>query len=233
MDRRDIKQESGFTKDLKNTGKEEYIDYSITEDGKSYRIPYKMVREMTITNLDKAELKDIPHSARLQYRLLLMDSILKAKIEFIRGKATITYNPIGEANSKEKISREQIFEFMRNEGVNVDPGSVAEREVDYINEIYRYQFDPKQIREHAPYSYSREEWKKMKPDYIKKMKAGEALKKEKFSKWQESYIRRFPEIAKEYGINVEEEQKHAKKSILSRIKGKDKKNEKGFWFHGI
>ena len=95
MDRRDIREESGFAKDLKNTGKEEYIDYTVTENGKSYRIPYKMVREMIITNVDKQELKDIPHSARIQYRLLLLDAILKAKIEFIRGKVTITYNPTG------------------------------------------------------------------------------------------------------------------------------------------
>ena len=102
MDRRDIREESGFAKDLKNTGKDEYIDYTITENGKSYRIPYKMVREMVITGVDKQELKDIPHSARIQYRLLLLDSILKAKIEFIRGKVTITYNPTGAANSKDK-----------------------------------------------------------------------------------------------------------------------------------
>ncbi len=225
-----MQQESGFNKDLKNTGSDGYIDYTLKESDKSYRIPYKMVREIVITGLDKAELKDIPHSARLQYRLLLLDSVLKAKIEFIRGKATITYNPEGEANEKEKISKQGLFDFLKNEGINVDPKNVTERDVDYISEIYKYQFDPAQIREHAPYGYSREEWKKMKPHYLKKLEEGEKLKQEKFHKWQDDYIKRFPEIADEYGIKAEPE---VKKGLLGRITGSKNKKEKGFWFHGV
>jgi hypothetical protein len=228
MDRRDIREESGFAKDLKNTGKDEYIDYTVAENGKSYRIPYKMVREMVITGVDKQELKDIPHSARIQYRLLLLDAILKAKIEFIRGKVTITYNPTGAANSKDKISKEEIIKFFADQGVHIDPKNIAEREVDYISEIYKLQFDPAQIREHAPYGYTREEWKKMKPQYMEKMIEGERKKQEKFHEWQDGYIRKYPEIAKEYGIEAEP----VKKGIFAKLRGKDKK-EKGFWFHGV
>jgi len=228
MDRRDIREESGFAKDLKSTGKDEYIDYTVTENGKSYRIPYKMVREMVITGVDKQELKDIPHSARIQYRLLLLDAILKAKIEFIRGKVTITYNPSGAANSKDKISKEEIIMFFAEQGVHIDPKGITEREVDYINEIYKPQFDPAQIREHAPYGYTREEWKKMKPKYAEKMIKGNRKKQEKFHEWQQSYIRKYPEIAKEYGIEAEP----VKKGIFAKLAGKEKK-EKGFWFHGV
>jgi hypothetical protein len=228
MDRRDIREESGFAKDLKSTGKDEYIDYTVTENGKSYRIPYKMVREMVITGVDKQELKDIPHSARIQYRLLLLDAILKAKIEFIRGKVTITYNPSGAANSKDKISKEEIIMFFAEQGVHIDPKGITEREVDYINEIYKPQFDPAQIREHPPYGYTREEWKKMKPKYAEKMIKGNRKKQEKFHEWQQSYIRKYPEIAKEYGIEAEP----VKKGIFAKLAGKEKK-EKGFWFHGV
>ncbi len=229
MDRRDIKQESGFARDLKNTGNDGYIDYTVTDGSRSYRIPYKMVREMIITDVNKQELKDIPHAARIQYRLLLLDSILKAKIEFIRGKVIITYNPVGAANSKEQISKENIIGFFAEQGVHIDPKNITEREVDYISEIYKPQFDPAQIREHAPYGYTREEWKKMKPKYTEKMIVGEQKKQERFHEWQDSYIRRFPEIAKEYGISTEEPKK---KGIFARIANKDKK-EKGFWFHGV
>ena len=229
MDRRDIREESGFAKDLKNTGKDEYIDYTITENGRSYRIPYKMVREMVITGVDKQELKDIPHSARIQYRLLLLDSILKAKIEFIRGKVTITYNPTGAANSKDKISKEEIINFFAEQGVHIDHKGIAEREVDYINEIYKPQFDPAQIREHAPYGYTREEWKKMKPQYAERLLEGERKKQERFHEWQQSYIKKYPEIAKEYGIEAEPE----KKGFLARITSKKGKSEKGYWFHGV
>ena len=39
MDRRDIREESGFAKDLKNTGKDEYIDYTVTEYGIEQKEP--------------------------------------------------------------------------------------------------------------------------------------------------------------------------------------------------
>jgi hypothetical protein len=229
LDHREIQQESGFVRDLKSANKEEYIDYSIEESGKSYRIPYKMVREMTITNIDKTELKDIPHTARVQYRLLLLDAVLKAKIEFIRGKATLTYNPVGEANSKEKMSRDDVIRFFAEQGVHIDPKNIVERDVDYIEEIYKPQFDPAQIREHAPYGYTREEWKRMKPDYIKKTIEGEQKKQEKFHAWQDSYISRYPEMAKEYGISAD---KPKKKGLLARLTGRDR-SEKGYWFHGV
>ena len=146
----------------------------------------------------------------------------------MRGKVTITYNPTGAANSKDKISKEEIIKFFAEQGVHIDPKNIAEREVDYISEIYKLQFDPAQIREHAPYGYTREEWKKMKPHYTEKMIEGERKKQEKFHEWQQSYIVKYPEIAKEYGI----EAAPAKKGLFAKLTGKDKK-EKGFWFHGV
>ena len=53
----------------------------VMEDGDPYRMPYKIVKQVTFKNLDQKELKDIPYSARLQYRLLLFDAVIKAKVD--------------------------------------------------------------------------------------------------------------------------------------------------------
>ena len=62
----------------------------------------------------------------------------------------------------------QLADFLAKEGVYVDPRNITERDVNYFEEIYRYQFEPKTIREHAPYGYSLQEWKGMKPAWEKK-----------------------------------------------------------------
>jgi len=230
MDRREnAPTESGFLKDLK-TEDIEYDD-KVVYKGKSYRVPYKMIKEVTFTNLNPAQLRSIEYSARLQYRLLLLDSVLRAKIEFIRNKMTITYNPIESKNRKDKISREQLIEFLAKEGVTVNMQSISERDVDYFQEIYRYQFEPATIREHAPYGYTIQEWKKMKPEYEKKMKEQIAAKYNKFRKWQDNYLEAHPDLAKQYNYVP----KPKKVSIVERIMGKGKKGEKdkGFWFHGV
>ena len=70
MDRREnAPEESGFLKDLK-TDEVEYDD-KVDYKGKTYRVPYKMIKEVVFSNLDQTELQDFEHSARLQYRLLL------------------------------------------------------------------------------------------------------------------------------------------------------------------
>jgi hypothetical protein len=232
MDRREsAPQENGFLKDL-NTDEAEYDDM-VEYNGKKYRVPYKIIKEVTFSGLNPSDLKDIEHSARLQYRLLLLDSVLKAKVEFIRSRIIITYNPPESMNRKDKISRQQLIEFLSKEGVGVNPGSIAERDVDYFEEIYKYQFEPASIREHAPYGYSREQWKQMKPEWDRKQKEVAQAKYTKFLKFQDSYIDQHPELL---GIGTKRNfaEQPKKLTLKDRIMGKGKKEkDKGFWFHGV
>jgi len=227
MDRREsAPEESGFLKDLK-TEEIEYDD-KVEYKGKTYRVPYKMIKEVVFSNLDQSELGDMEHSARLQYRLLLLDSVLKAKVEFIRNRITITYNPTDSGNRKEKISQQQLVDFLAKEGVYVDPAHVAERDVNYFEDIYKYQFEPETIREHAPYGYSLKEWRSMKPAWEKKRDETIKEKYSKFQEWQDNYLDSHPDLAKEYGVVT----KPKDSSIMERIRGK-KGGDKGFWFHGV
>lgn len=226
MDRRETApEESAFQKDLQNDS--DFNDW-ITIDGKSYRVPYRMVKEVVFENLKKEELKDLEHAARLQYRLMLMDPILKAKVEFNKLRATVTYNPVGADNRKEKISERELIDFIAKEGVHVDPNAIKERDVDYVKEIYSYQYDPLTIREHPPYGYTREQWAKMKPEWERKQAEDKVRKVEKFRAFQESYLEKHPELAKEYGYVPQPK----KLSLKERIFGRKKEKEKGFWFHG-
>ena len=228
MDRREsTPQESGFLKDLKS--EEVEYDDKVEYLGKTYRVPYKMIKEVVFSNLNNNELSSIGYSARLQYRLLLMDAVLKAKVEFIRNRITVTYNPMEATNRKEKVSREQLIAFLSKEGVNVNRQSIAERDVDYFEEIYKYQFEPASIREHAPYGYTIQEWKRMKPEYLKKQAEVESNKRGKFKEWQDSYLDGHPDVAKEYGYTPKEK----KVSLLDKVLGRGKsKGDKGYWFHG-
>lgn len=226
MDRREGVSESGFKKDLEQ--QDDYND-KIMEDGKPIRVPYGMIKEVTFSDISQTELRDIEHSARLQYRLLLMDPILKAKIEFHKKRIIITYNPTGSENRKEKINQQELLEFLEKEGVHVKKDAISERDVDYYNEIYKYQFDPVSIREHAPYGYSREEWKKMKPEYTIAAAKNLQDKQDKFHTWQDSYLQEHPELWKEYNYTPQEK----KPTLMEKIFGKKKREkEKGFWFHG-
>ncbi len=231
MDRRDnAPQENGFLKDLK-TEEIEYDD-KVEYNGKTYRVPYKMIKEAVFSNLESKDLIDIEHCARLQYRLLLLDSVLKAKVEFIRNRITVIYNPKDAANRKEKISKEELIAFIEKEGVIIDPQHVSERDVDYVKEIYTYQFEPATIREHAPYGYSMSEWKRMKPEWEKKQSESIRAKYNKFRKWQNSYLEQHDDLAKEYNYVKEEK----KVGLVGKLLGKGKKEgekDKGFWFHGV
>jgi len=196
--------------------------------GKTYRVPYKMIKEVVFSNLDQTELQDLEHSARLQYRLLLLDSVIKAKVEFVRNRITITYNPAESGNRKEKISQHQLADFLAKEGVYVDSANIAERDVNYFEEIYRYQFEPNTIREHAPYGYSLQEWKKMKPAWEKKRDETIKEKYSKFQNWQNAYLESHPDLAKEYGVVPTDP------SATDKARGKrEKTDDKEHWFHGI
>jgi hypothetical protein len=160
MDRRDVQQVEQQRQAFESAeegqkGEMEWLD----EDGKKFRMPYRMIKEVTFSDLDTKELKDIPYCARLQYRLMLMDSVLKAKVAFHKRFITIIYNPVGATNIKEKISMEQLVQFLANEGVHVKPEKTAERDYDYYREFYQYAYFPPVIREAPPYGWTREEWK--------------------------------------------------------------------------
>ena len=136
MDRRDsAPEESAFLKDLKAEDAE--YDDKVEYNGKTFRVPYRMIKEVVFSDLSRDELKDIEHSARLQYRLLLMDSVLKAKVEFNWNRITITYNPLEAKNRKEKTSRQQLIDFLAKEGINVKTSHTKERDLDYFEEIYK------------------------------------------------------------------------------------------------
>jgi hypothetical protein len=229
MDRREsAPEESGFLKDLK--AEEVEYDDKVDYRGKTYRVPYRMIREVVFSNLDQSELQDMEHSARLQYRLLLLDSVIKAKVEFVKNRITITYNPPESKNRKEKINRQQLAEFLAKEGVYVDPAHAAERDVNYFEEIYRNQFEPATIREHAPYGYSLDEWRSMKPGWEKKRDESLKEKYSKFQKWQDAYLESHPDLAKEYGGATEPKDP----SAAGRSRGKRAANgDNEHWFHGI
>ncbi len=234
MDRRENADTHTYQKELEKERAEtkEYNEY-VDENGAKYRVPYHMVREVTFTGLKKEELIDTEHSARLQYRFMLMDSILFAKVEFVARKIKLTYNPETADNRKEKMSLQQIIEFLAKQGVHVDQQQMQQRDVDYYNEIYKYQYNPPSIREHPPYGYTLEEWRKMKAEYEAKKAEYEHGKLEKFHAFQNEYLREHPELAEELGIKIEPEKEE--KGLIGKVlkKKKEKKDEKGFWFHGV
>ncbi len=234
MDRRENTDDITYQKELEqeraeNKAYEEYVE----ENGVKFRVPYKMVKEVTFTNLKKEELIDTEHSARLQYRLMLLDAVLFAKVEFVARKIKITYNPLEAESRKTKIGLQQIIDYLAKEGVHTSAQEMQERDIDYYNEIYKYQFSPPSIREHAPYGYTLEEWKKMKPEYEASKEIYEKEKLEKFHAWQHDYLIQHPELAAELGVKIEKEE--AKPTFLGKIFKKQKKQEgeKGFWFHGV
>ncbi len=116
--------------------------------------------------------------------------------------------------------------------MHVDRSTIAERDVDYFEEIYKPQFEPATIREHAPYGYTLEEWRKIKPEWIKEMQKSKTEKWNKFRQFQDSYLEKYPELWSEYGFAPKEK----KPSLMDRILGrkvKKEEKEKGFWFHGV
>lgn len=217
-----------------NSDSQEYEQY-VVEEGKRYRVPYKMVKKLVFANIKKEELIDIPHSARLQYRLMLMDPILKATVDFTKRRIGIIYNQPDAKNAKEKMSIEQIKEFLLKEGIHTDaPVEMENIDYDYYKNLYSYAYNPSRIREKAPYGYTTEEWQKMRPEWDQKMLEMEKEKKVKFKEWQDNYLESTPEAVKVVDPNFKPKEEPAKGGVLG-IFGKKKKasKEKGFWFHGI
>lgn len=235
MDRRNTgPAETAYQRDLKlqrQQGAGGYND-KVIENGIAYRVPYGIVKTVVFKNIRKDELIDLEHAARLQYRLLLNDAVLKAKVEFAKLMISITYNPDDAENLKEKISIEGIIDFLAGEGIHVDTNSMSTADFDYYNEMYRRQFDPPSIREHPPYTYTQEEWKRMKPAWEEKVRKSEEKKLAEFHEWENRYAELHPEMKFEK-IPVSGK----RPSLLGRIMGRNGrkagKDEKGFWFHGI
>jgi len=221
-----VKQE-----DNANSDYDEYI----TEDGKRYRVPYKIIKEVTFTELSKQELIDIPHAARLQYRLMLLDPIIKARVDYTKAKITIIFNPREADNIREKMSFDEVKDFLAKQGIHVDEKNTKLEDYDYYKNFYTYAYNPPSIRERAPYAYTKEEWQKMKPAYEEKLKEGEKAKIEKFKKFQEDYLATNPEMAPKIVEGYKAQPVEVKKGMLGNLFAKKKKQskEKGFWFHGV
>lgn len=170
MDRRDS-QEVEKAKQIEQESQQDTGEsFFVVEDGKKFRMPYKIIRKVTFSNLDQAELRDIPYCARLQYRLLLFDAVIKAKVDFHKRFIRIVYNNPEADNIREKISRDKLIEFLASEGVHVktDHANMVEEDYDYKKELYDYAYFPPSIREAPPYGWTREEWKKHKEEEEKK-----------------------------------------------------------------
>jgi hypothetical protein len=206
----------------------------ITENGKQYRVPYRVIKQVIFTGLSKEELIDIPHAARLQYRLMLLDPVIKARVDFTKLKISVIYNPREADNLKEKISLEELTDFLSKQGVNVKSENTVLEDYDYYKDLYSYAYNPPSIRERAPYGYTKEEWQAMKPEYEKKLKESEAGKHEKFRKFQEGYVESLdPEIAAKVVEGYKPKPVH-KLTLTEKIFGRKKEDKgKGFWFHGV
>ena len=212
------------------SGKQVIYNDQVTIEGKTYRVPYSMIKEVEFSNVSREQMLDMEHAARLQYRLMLQESVIRAKVEFVKQKITIVYNPVGAENNKPKITKEELVKFMEGEGVRVDARSMSERDFDYFKEMYSYQFNPPSIRERPPYGYTMSEWKKMRNEYNKKASEGRVENYDKFREWQNSYASKHPEILGE-SITATAPRK---KGLVEKILGKKKGDgEKGFWFHGV
>ncbi len=222
---------------IKQEGKSEseYNAY-VTENGKQYRVPYKIIKKVTFTNLKKEELIDIPHAARLQYRLMLMDPVIKATVDYVKCKISILYNPREAENIREKIDLDELKEFLSKQGVNVGNEHELVEDYDYYKNLYSYAYTPPSIRERSPYGYTLDEWRKMKPEWEEKMKQSEIEKREKFRKFQEGYLEENPEMAPKIVEGYKPKPAVVVKTTLfGRIFGSKKANkkDKGFWFHGM
>ena len=230
MDRREETSisESKYRQDLEQQRQSSEIDDSknyVVEDGKKFRVPYKIIKKVVFEGIDKSELKTQEYSARLQYRLLLQEPVIKAWVEFSRCKITVIYNPEGADNIKEKMSLDALIDFIAKEGVHVDRSKLHEEDYDYYNEFYKYAYNPKSIREHPPYGFTMAQWRKMKPEWEVKQKEYAIKKAQKQKEYQAMYEAQHPEVDWSSVHQAEKEAPQTPKpqkkvSVMSRIFGK-------------
>ena len=198
MDRRDSgPKASGYNEEL---AKEQVMDLDLSkeyvndENGVKVRMPYRTVKRVLFSGVKKEELKDQPHAARLQYRLMLLEPVIKAYVNYLKGQIIVIYNPIGADNIKDKMSLQELVDFLAKEGVHVDMNSAKEEDFDYTKEFYSYAFNPARIREHPPYGYTMEEWKKRKAAFEKELQEQKVSKWQKFKEWQQKYKQEHKDI---------------------------------------
>ncbi len=233
MDHRQTEGGSKYKQDLERERQMGAVeDDCITDDqGNRYRMPYRMIKEVVFSGVDQKGMVDPQHAARLQYRLSIMDPIIKASVNFAKSRITIIYNPKGAKNRREQISQQELIEVLAKEGVTIDPARISERDYDYVKEFYSYAYFSPKIREHPPYGYTKEEWERMKGSWDEKMQRMSEEKLVKFHEWQKEYAASMAEQE-----NPKPAQKLTLKDrILGRKKGPAAKKggEKGFWFHGV
>jgi hypothetical protein len=227
MDRRNEQpQQNAYVKDLQSQVDEKELEREwVTIDGERYRLPYKMIKRVIFTDIRKEDFIDQEHAARLQYRLMLQDPVIKAVVDYHRSKITVIYNPKEADNHKEKMDVDEIIGFLKSEGVHVHKNKMDLEDYDYYANFYSYGHNPRRIREHAPYGWTLQKWREMKPEWEAKMNAVEKEKLEKFHSWQEQYME-----------EMEGTKEEKPRTLASRIlKGREKKDSnkgKGFWFHG-
>lgn len=210
----------------------ENFDAYITEGKDRFMVPYRMIKKVTFTNVSKGDMIDIPHAARLQYRLMLLEPIIKASVDFTKSKITVIYNPDTADNNKEKISLDDLMGVLKKEGIATDESHMVMEDYDYYKNFYSYAYNPPTIRERAPYGYTPEQWQKLKPEWEEKIKKGNLEKFEKHRAFQAAYLEENPEIAHKVDPNFKPSEK--KLSVKEKILGKKKgSGGKGFWFHGI
>lgn len=113
-------------------------------------IPYRIIKKAEF-EVEKKWLVDAQHAARLQYNLLKLDAVIKAKVEYNKALITVIYNPKSADNEKKKTDLKELKEFLGKEGIKMEGARISERDYDYYNEFYSYAFGPKQIRHHPPY----------------------------------------------------------------------------------
>ncbi|MCL5093012.1 MAG: hypothetical protein M1128_00915 [Candidatus Marsarchaeota archaeon] len=199
--------QSAYQEDLKRNSEisaEQITNQYVIENGNKVRIPYKMVREVVFSNISKSDMLDSEHAARLQYRLMLNDSIIKARVHYIRGTIRVIYNPVGADNLREKISLEDIIAFLSKEGVSVDRAAIDDHSYDYYANYYSKTFNPASIREHPPYGYTKKEWIKMKPEWEKRKIKYAEKSEQKQKNFQMQYLIDHPELADAMGVPIPE-----------------------------
>jgi len=194
MDKRNNDNERFYAENAPSDRKAQ--DEYIIDDGKRYTVPYQKVKYVVLKNISKEELIDAEHAARLQYRLLLLEPVLRAKVDFGSLKISLLYNPEAAKTRNRRMSLKGILDFLASEHVHADANSVEERDVDYYKEIYSYYYDPETVRERPPFGYTPEEWSKgARAKYDEKMATAEAEKLRKFHEWQLEFEKEHAELA--------------------------------------
>ena len=173
------------------------FDEYVEEGGRRYMLPYRTVKQAVFAGIRKDEIKDWSHAARLQYKLLLLDPVLRAKVDADRRTISVIYNPDSADNRNEKMSLKALVGFLEREGVRVSEKDAEVRDFDYRSEMYEYNYDPKEIRERPPFGYTIDEWHSgMKSKFEKSVQDAERKKLAEFYAWREEFKKEHPELGK-------------------------------------